>query len=349
MGVDDLHAANLIKFEASNSQHLPKFLLVRFSSIGDIVLCSPVIRCLSEQVPEAEVHFLTRSPYKMVLEHHPLLNKVLYTDGSLDDVAEALKAEQYDYIIDLHHNLRSLKLKRMLKVPSFSFRKLNIEKWLLVNLHINRMPSLHIVDRYLETLRSFGVQNDHRGLDFYPEPGAEKVMARLPESHQQGFVAIAIGAQHSTKMMPSEKIGRIVKGLGRPVVLLGGKEDRTRGMQVEMAAGELVWNACGHTTLGESAILLRESLAVLTHDTGLMHIAAAYKKPIVSVWGNTVPAFGMYPYLPGHAELSGIMEVNDLSCRPCSKIGYDKCPKGHFQCMRGIDDERIVSALKRFL
>lgn len=285
----------------------------------------------------------------MVLASHPQIHRLWTTDGSLEDVADDLKKEHFDYLIDLHHNVRTLKLKRILKVKSFSFRKLNIEKWLLVNLHINRMPPLHIVDRYIETLSSFGIENDGRGLDFYPEPGAEKVLERLPESHRKQFVAIAIGAQHTTKMMPSEKIGRIIRLLKMPVVLLGGKEDKVRGKQIEMAAGELVWNACGVTTLGESAGLLKAAKVVLTHDTGLMHIASAFKKPIVSVWGNTVPAFGMYPYLPGNERLSKIMEVQDLKCRPCTKIGFDKCPKGHFQCMRGIEEEKIVEAIKSFL
>jgi ADP-heptose:LPS heptosyltransferase len=80
-----------------------------------------------------------------------------------------------------------------------------------------------------------------------------------------------------------------------------------------------------------------------------MHIAAALKKPVVSVWGNTVPAFGMTPYMPGRESNSVILEVNDLRCRPCSKIGFDKCPKGHFQCMRGIDDQAIADAVRSFL
>ena len=349
MGVDDLHGANLIKFGASNPTTVPKFLLVRFSSIGDIVLTSPVIRCLKEQVPGAEIHFLTKKNYKVVLENHPLVDKLWTTDGALDDVSVDLKAEKFDAIIDLHHNLRTMKLRKMLGVKSYAFSKLNIEKWLLVNLHINKTPAVHIVDRYLATVQRFGVKNDRKGLDFYMEPGAENIIQKLPESHQHGFVAIAIGAQHTTKMMPSEKIGRIVKSLKMPVVLLGGKEDKVRGAQIEMAAGALVWNACGQTTLGESAALLKASKVVISHDTGLMHIAAAFRKPIVSVWGNTVPEFGMTPYLPGNEDRSRIMEVRDLKCRPCSKIGFDKCPKGHFQCMRGIEDEQIIIAVKELL
>jgi ADP-heptose:LPS heptosyltransferase len=323
-----------------------KFLIVRFSSIGDIVLTTPVIRCLKQQLPDAEIHFLTRKGYSEVLRHHPLIGKLWTTDGSLEDVADALQAENFDYIIDLHHNLRSLRLRRRLGVRAFAFPKLNIEKWLLVNLRINRLPDVHIVDRYLSTLSTFGVKNDGAGLDYYTGTDAEAVMDRLPATHREGYLAVAIGAQHSTKMMPSEKIARVLKKLALPAVLLGGKEDRTRAMQIMMAAGDGIWSACGETNIHESAVLLRQARAVLSHDTGLMHIAAAFRRPLVTVWGNTVPAFGMYPYMPGNSGFYRLLQVEGLRCRPCSKIGYDKCPKGHFQCMRALDDDIITDALR---
>lgn len=324
---------------------MPKFLIVRFSSIGDIVLTSPVIRCLKHQVPGCEIHFLTRDPYKIVLEHHPLIDRLWSTSGDLDDVVHDLKKEGFDAVIDLHHNLRSLKLKRALGVPSHSFRKLNIEKWMLVNLKVNRLPDLHIVDRYMETVSSFGVTNDNLGLDYFSGEGDSTIIDRLPEPHKPGYLAIAIGAQHSTKILPSDKTTRVIQKLGKPVILLGGKEDRKRGEQIIMAAPETTWNACGQISLGESAELIRHASVVLSHDTGLMHIASAYRRPIVSVWGNTVPAFGMWPYLPGEQSKSIIIEAKDLACRPCSKIGFEKCPKGHFNCMRELSEKDIVDAI----
>ena len=324
---------------------MPKFLIVRFSSIGDIVLTSPVIRCLKQQVKGSEVHFLTREPYQHVLEHHPLIDRLWTTSGDIDDVIQDLKQEGFDAIIDLHHNLRSLKLKRALGVPSHSFRKLNIEKWMLVNLKVNRLPDLHIVDRYLDTCSTLGVTNDNKGLDYYSGPNASGILEKLPDSHKSGFLAIAIGAQHSTKILPSDKMTRVIQKVGKPVVLLGGKEDRKRGEQLSMAAPETTWNACGQTSLGESAELIRRASVVLSHDTGLMHIASAYRKPIVSVWGNTVPAFGMWPYLPGEQDKSIIIEAKDLYCRPCSKIGFEKCPKSHFNCMRELPEKDIVEAI----
>jgi heptosyltransferase-2 len=332
------------------TSHLAKFLILRFSSIGDIVLTSPVIRCLKQQVKDAEVHFLTRDSYKSTLENNPYIDRLWTTDGSLKDVLPALKAEGFDEIIDLHNNLRTLKIKRALGVPSYSFPKLNIQKWMLVNLHINRMPAIHIVDRYLSTIKHRRVFNDLLGLDYFITTRDVVEVNRLPESHRNGYVAFVIGAKHNTKILTAEKMIHIVKLLNYPVVLLGGKEDRFRGEEiVESGNNGLIFNACGEFKLNESASLLQQAKVVLSHDTGLMHIAAAFQKPIVSVWGNTVPDFGMTPYLPQVPGNSKIMEVSDLSCRPCSKIGYERCPKGHFDCMNLQDEQKIVAAVRSYL
>jgi ADP-heptose:LPS heptosyltransferase len=157
---------------------------------------------------------------------------------------------------------------------------------------------------------------------------------------------VVIGGKHNTKVFPSEKVIEVCNHLQKPVILLGGNEDRDRGDLIAAACGERVYNACGQFTLNQSASLVKQSAAVLTNDTGLMHIAAAFRKPVVSVWGNTIPGFGMYPLLPQATEnLSCIAEVKDLFCRPCSKIGFEKCPKQHFRCMNDISIEPIIEFL----
>jgi ADP-heptose:LPS heptosyltransferase len=130
-------------------------------------------------------------------------------------------------------------------------------------------------------------------------------------------------------------------------VLLGGNTDKAVGEEVVNALGNKVYNACGKYNINQSASLLRQSNGVITHDTGLMHIAAAFNKKIVSVWGNTIPEFGMVPYFGNNLPTNGsiIAEVKGLSCRPCSKIGYDTCPKQHFKCMNLIDEAIIVQAV----
>jgi ADP-heptose:LPS heptosyltransferase len=313
---------------------LKKILVVRFSSIGDIVLTSPVIRCLKQQTG-AQVHYLTKESFASIVRNNPNVDKVITIRSKVAEAKQELLSENYDHIIDLHHNLRSSQVKRLLKKPSTSFPKLNMEKWLLVNAHINILPPIHIVDRYFETGKELGVKNDGKGLEYFIDPKNEIDILSLPEKFRSGFIALTVGAKFGTKQMPVKMISRIIHQLNKPVVLLGGKEDIARAEEIEKENRELVYNTCGKLNLDQSASLVRQSQMVIAHDTGLMHIAAAFKKKIYSVWGNTVPELGMYPYLPG--EGSKIIEVKGLSCRPCSKIGYDKCPKGHFRCMKNIN------------
>lgn len=319
-----------------------KFLIIRFSSIGDIVLTTPVVRCLKKQVLTAEVHYLTKQSFRSLVDSNPYVDKVHCLQDDFDAMIEALRAEDFDYVIDLHHNLRTLKVKRALGKKAFSFNKLNIEKWLLTNFKVNRMPGVHIVDRYLATLASFGVRNDGAGLDYFI-PEADKVKeSDIPASHHAGYIGVVVGAALNTKKYPLEKLQAFCASIEHPIILLGGKEDVEQAAVIAQADPAKIYNACGKFNLHESADLVRRAKLIVTNDTGLMHIASAFNKPIVSLWGNTVPEFGMYPYMPGREQLFDILEIKGLSCRPCSKIGYKKCPKGHFKCMNLIRPEEVL-------
>jgi ADP-heptose:LPS heptosyltransferase len=314
---------------------LKKILIIRFSSIGDIVLTTPVIRCIKEQLPGAEVHYLTKASFKGIVENNPHISKVFTITDHVSEVIADLQKEQYDHVVDLHHNLRSMQVKRLLGKPSTTFKKMNFQKWMMVNFK-SKIFLPHIVERYLDAVSKLGVKNDGKGLDYFI-PAADEVDIRtLPLSHQNGYIAFVIGAKHYTKQLPVEKIICICRKLHKPVILLGGKEDAARAAEIENALGGIICNTCGKYNLNQSASLVKQALRVITHDTGLMHIAAAFSKDITSVWGNTVPGFGFAPYLP--AANSKIVEVNGLPCRPCSKIGYEKCPRGHFKCMREINE-----------
>jgi heptosyltransferase-2 len=323
-----------------------KILIIRFSSIGDIVLTTPVIRCLQQQLEgKIELHFLTKNQYKSILSSNPRIAKVYGIEKSTNEIIEDLKLEQYDYIVDLHKNLRSKRVIRKLKVLSFTFDKLNYQKWLITTFKINKLPKIHIVERYLNAVKPLGVENDGLGLEYYISENDVVDLKSLPLSHQNGYVSFAIGAQHNTKRLPLEKMCKILQQLNLPVVLLGGKEDVAAAEFIQQTVGEKVFNGCGKFNLNQSASLVKQSKVLLTHDTGLMHIGAALGVSIVSVWGNTIPAFGMYPYYPKNPEKFVIIENNELSCRPCSKIGYDKCPKKHFNCMNGLENEKIVNEI----
>lgn len=324
-----------------------KFLIIRFSSIGDIVLTTPVIRCLKQQVEGAEVHYFTKRNFREIIENNPYVDKTFLLDNNLDDVIQDLKKENYDYIIDLHNNLRTLKVKRALrKVTAFAFDKLNIQKWLLTALKINVLPQVHIVDRYLNTVKSFGVKNDGKGLDYFIPKKDVVPDTDIPAAQSLGYIGIVIGAALNTKKLPIHKLKEICAKINHPIILLGGPEDKKAGDEIASIDPVKIYNSCGKFNLNESADLVRRAKLIVTHDTGLMHIAAAFKKPIVSIWGNTVPAFGMSAYYGKSMVANELFEIKGLYCRPCSKIGYSKCPLGHFKCMEKQDIEEIVRTVE---
>ena len=226
---------------------------------------------------------------------------------------------------------------------AFTVDKLNWFKWLYVNFKVNRLPDLHMVDRNLKTISSFIDGEDDRGLDYFIPENSEIDIRSLPESFHKGYMGISIGAQHETKKLPVNSLITLCRKLDFPLVILGGPEDRERARLIRSALPDRnIFNACGSFSIHQSASLVRQCKVLITHDTGLMHIGAAFRKKIISVWGNTVPAFGMYPYRADPSSL--LFEVNKLACRPCSKIGYQKCPKNHFRCMLQQDLDGLASA-----
>lgn len=321
---------------------MKKVLVIRFSSIGDIVLTTPVVRQLAKQ-NLAEVHYLTKEQFRGLLAPNPYIARIHTFKESLSEVIPTLLAEGFDEIIDLHNNLRSLKVKRALKLPSYSFPKLNFEKWVLVNFKINLLPNVHIVERYLDTIAHLGAQDDGEGLDhFIPE---DQIIARsaLPATHQEGFIAFVIGGQHDGKMCSEQKIASICQQCEGPIALLGGPEDAAKGERIAAAVGPRVWNAAGKYKLHQSASILSQANVVITHDTGLMHIAAALKKRIVSLWGGTVPQLGMYPYRPGEGSI--MLEVKHIM-RPSSKLGSQKGIYRLWNFMDMIPNSLILEAIQ---
>ncbi len=317
-----------------------RFLIVRFSSIGDIVLTTPVIRGLKQQVEGAEVHFVTKKVYYDVIKHNPYIDKIHLFDREFTTLIEDLRNEYFDYVIDLHHNLRTYRLKNKLGAMAFSFDKINWPKFVIVNFNKNILPKVHIVDRYMDTVKVFDVNDDKHGLDYFISD-EDKIDLSKYGLKANDYTALVIGATHTTKRLPNEKLISIIKQIKGSIVLLGGKTDSENAKAIcTEINSERVIDTCGLLKLNESAYIVQQARVVVSHDTGLMHIAAAYKKKIVSVWGNTIPEFGMYPYFAD--EASAIIEVKDLKCRPCTKIGFSGCPKKHFKCMNNIDEAKIA-------
>ena len=324
---------------------MQRILVIRFSSIGDIVLTTPVVRLLRNKYPLADIRFVTKPQYAELVQCNPSLNGVFVLDGGLKQLSNSLRKFNPDFVVDLHHNLRTRILKTLIGGKWLAFKKLNVEKWLKVNLKVDRLPNIHIVDRYLKTVKSVGIENDCKALDFFFPKDFQQ--PSMPAVLDDGFVAVVVGAKFKTKQLPEHKLIELCAGIETPILLIGGKEDEVLGHSIAKSVKHTV-NGCGKYSLLESAWLIKQAALVITHDTGMMHIATAFNKKIVSIWGNTVPAFGMYPYLP-QGNTAFVSEVAGLSCRPCSKIGYDKCPKGHFKCMEEQNIQKVVDTAKQFL
>jgi ADP-heptose:LPS heptosyltransferase len=321
---------------------LAKFLLIRFSSIGDIVLTSPIIRGIKTQIPSAEIHYLTKKSYESLVLSNPYLDKVFTFTNSLSKTILELQKENYTCVIDLHKNLRSAQIVLALRKSALSFDKLNIEKWMAVSLKVNKLPSIHLVDRYFNALSKLGIKNDGKGLDYFFQKNFQAIS--LPESFHKPYLAWAIGGTHFTKRFPAHKIKDILSKLPYPCVLLGGQEDAEQGNLIGDNLSHVL-NLCGKCSLDQSAELVKNAQLVLSNDTGMMHIAAAFRKPSMVFWGNTIPKFGMYPYQ--ESQNISNFEINELSCRPCSKLGFPQCPKKHFKCMENLSNLTIQNEIMR--
>lgn len=321
-----------------------KVLILQCTSIGNVVLTTPVVRCLKKQLPNAEVHYCTKSAYQPIIAYNPYIKKAHYLDGSVYTLIRQLRTERFDYVIDLQNTFITGLIKAALGVRSYSVGKQSLRQWLYIRWKVNALPDQHVVDRYMAVVQSLGVENDGRGLDYIIPYRDEVETEWLPETHQGDFVAYAIGGQNLTRRLPVRRMIELCRKINYPIVILGDKADRKAGEEIVRAIGERqIYNACGHYNLNQSASLLKRARVVFSHDTGLMHIAAAFRKKVYSIWGSTTPQFGFYPYKTPHVPL----ENSGLGCRPCSATGPDNCPMKHFKCMNNLPFNFDVRELRQ--
>lgn len=322
-----------------------KIAVLRFSSIGDIVLISPILRALQASNTYS-VHFVTKRAFSQVNLHNKNIKKHHLFDKDPREILSDLKAESFEFIVDLQKNLRSRRLVRLLNVKSATFPKLNVKKWMLVYFKWDSLPDIHIVDRYFEAIQSLDYKRDGQGLDMYI--GEQNHV----NTEQYGlkaldYTVVVLGAALYTKRIPEDILKEILAGIDGKVALIGGPAEAQVGHDLALLDKPRITNFCGKTNLQQSASIVKQSAQVVSADTGMMHIAAAFQKKIVVLWGNTVPKLGMYPYYGDNEDKAHYFEVPDLSCRPCSKIGFKQCPKGHFDCMKKQDTKAIIKVLKQ--
>lgn len=323
-----------------------RILIIRFSSIGDIVLTFTVASTIKSLYPHCTIDFVTKPQFKELLNACPDLDTIYTLTGTVAQLRKELDFNQYDAILDLHHNLRSRILLGFQFCKVYRFPKNNIEKWLLTTFKIRPKIIRHVTERYLETLSAYTKAPIVGIAPAYRVPDASKI--DIKETFQvepSKYVAVAIGAQFATKRMPTDLLVELIQKINLPVLLLGAKEDQLTANEIlEQCTSNIIFSAVGTATIHESAWLVKNAKALLTHDTGLMHIGASFEVPLHVIWGNTTRDFGMYPYRVEQEQVFNY-EVSGLSCRPCSKIGHQSCPKGHFSCMRQQDLVAIAHAI----
>lgn len=316
-----------------------KILIIRFSSIGDIVWATPVVRCCKIQIPDAEIHFATKAAFAPILENNPYIDKLhlLQKNQSLLEYINILKNENFEVVIDLHQKIRSWMIRLVLGKKSYAYSKLSIQRMLYTRFKIHLMPkNTHVVHRYMKAVAPLGVKNDGKGLDFYiSEKNQLPINQVLPPIYSNEYAAIVIGASKLTKKLPLHKLVELCQLITLPKVLVGGNNDFQLGLELisnlpESLKNDVV-NTCGKYNLQQSAWLVAQANVVYGNDTGLTHIAAAFGKKIYSFWGPTSP-LGFEPYMANNV----IVENLTLTCRPCSKSGVEVCPKKHFKCMNEI-------------
>lgn len=320
-----------------------KILILQFASIGDVVLASPVVRCLKQQIANAEVHFCTKQAYAPIIDANPYIHKRHIAGEYPMTLVRQLRAERFDYIIDLQNNLLTGFLKTALAVRSYSVETYRLRQWFYLRWKINVIPPQHVVDRYFAAIAPLGVEDDEMGLDYFVPYKDQVEPDWLPVSHQHNYVAYVMGGRNATTRLPVTKMIELCRSIDYPVVLLGNKADRSAGDEVVRAMGErMVFNACGLFNINQSASLIEGARVVFSHDTGLMQVAAAFNKKVYGIWGSTTPNFGFYPYKTPYVRL----EKAGIGCRPCSVTGSGKCPMKHFKCMNDLSFDFVVRELQ---
>ena len=341
---------------------IEKILIIRLSSIGDIILASPLIRATRKTYPPAQIDFLVKSEYAELVKFNPDLSSIIELKSNAKKELKTLKRTlcrtQYDIILDLHNSLRSRYLRwfsgaKYIKVVN----KRIIKRFLLVRFKWNFYRSvISVVDRYLETGKRFAILNDGQGLEVtVPDETIITVKAMMEKYQLERYglvMGLAPSARHYTKRWSPERyveLGtQIAREFNAKLLIFGSKlEQDYCGDIAQMINANLgsttAESFAGKLNLLETAAVLDGCSIVVTNDSGIMHLAAARKKKIVAIFGSTVKEFGFFPY----GTQSTVIENENLSCRPCSHIGSDRCPKNHFKCMKDIHVDSVLSTIQK--
>ena len=332
-----------------------RILAIRFSSIGDILLTTPLLRALRGRHPAAHLAMLTKEPFSPLVSDNPRLNEVIaFRAGqSLDQLAAELRRREFSHILDLHGSLRSRALRFLLPGAQWSgYRNHRVAREILIRYKRNVYPrDIPVPERYFDAAKALDVRPDGEAPEFFLSQEARDETADwlsaagLPPERE--LIALAPGAAHNTKRWPLENwqdLARRLAGDGFSILTVGGPEDADTGQVVADAARGRSANAAGRFGLQGTGALLARSSALVSGDTGVMHMATGVGTPVVALFGPTVRPFGFFPY-----SRKAIVIERDLDCRPCTAHGSERCPLGHHHCLREILPPEVEDVIRRLV
>ncbi|MDE0471329.1 MAG: glycosyl transferase [Ekhidna sp.] len=318
-----------------------KILLIPSFSSDELLLSTPIIRVLKNQM-DVEIHLITKKDFKSLFQENEYIANVY----SLEEMSKANSS--YDIVIDLQNDRQTRKIGKRLANRQYSFKHNKLHEWLFTRFRINRLQKTHLTDRYFELLRPLNIKNDEQGLEYFMSDKDEVEKEWLPETHQNGYAVLAINSKTKTQQLTTKRMIELCDRINKPIILIGDKIDAATANEIEtffkrgtdreekeiedLNKKAIIFNACDKFNLNQMASIIHRSNWVFTHENMFMQIAAAFKKPVFSIWGSSSPHFGKYPYKTKFT----IFENNRLSCRPCSSTGFDQCPKDHFKCMSEV-------------
>jgi heptosyltransferase-2 len=330
----------------------PNVLAVRFSSIGDVLLTTPLFRAIRLRHPVARISVLTKQAHVPLLSHNPYVDRVigLKAGRPLASVAAELRAGAYTHRLDLHDSLRTRMLRTLVRGGWTTYPKHRVARALLIYTKRNHYRDPRpMAERYFSAARDLDVVPDGKPPDFFLGPDAERQasdwLAAAGLGQERRMIALAPGAAHATKRWPQTHWMNLIRRIvteGFDAVIVGGPDDAPLAAALSERSGGRVVSAAGVFGLQETGAVLQRAAALISGDTGVMHMATGVGTPVVALFGPTVRAFGFFPYT-NRAE---VLELA-LSCRPCTSKGGPRCPLGHHRCLVEIQPESVHEALRR--
>lgn len=329
-----------------------KILVTRFSSLGDIVLTTPVYHNLKLSYPECKISVAVKEKFCGILEGNPYIDNliVLKNRESIFSLVKRIRNEKFDVFIDLHNKLRSVILRMFCSIPDiFVYRKNAIGKYLYIkNNNKSNFITKHTIEKYLDVLKEMDIHPTIQSPEIFVNDYFNHFCEKYKVGQNDLLIGINPGSVWPTKKWLPERFAEVADWLitnhGAKIVLVGANNDRDDVNKVLAKTKHQCIDLCGETTLKELATFISKCSLLITNDSGPMHIATAFQVPLVAIFGSTTKELGFAPY----GENNSVVEI-DLPCRPCSSHGLKKCPKNHFKCMRDISSGQVILAAKSFL